>query len=180
MRKSLLLTAALLTGCGGGVTPELYALAVDYFTLPDSCYSNGMQPSSVVVSAPPGLLQVQVWDGPDNTAVLEVEQGGRSIDMGAAPNVAVGGLFKGTKGDKGWTFVSETVDRATVAGNTVTDTTKAEFTFDRGAQTFKGTAALTASRTCTGSACSGTNPACAVSGITLTGTRIAVDYQRAP
>lgn len=179
MRKSLLLTAVLLTGCGGGVTPELYALVVDYFTLPDSCYSNGMQPSSAVVSAPPGLLQVQVWDGPDNTAVLSVEEGGRSVDMGAAPNVAVGGLFKGTRGNNGWTFVSETVDRASVAGNTVTDTTRAEFVFDRG-QTFKGTASLSSSRTCTGSACSGTNPACSVTGIKVDGTRLAVDYERAP
>lgn len=180
MRKSLLLAAALLTGCGGGVTPELYALVVDYFTLPDSCYSNGMQPSSAVVSAPPGLLQVQVWDGPENTAVLSIEEGGRSVDMGAAPNVPVGGLFKGTKGNNNaWTFVSETVDRATVAGNTVTDTTRAEFVIERG-QTFKGTGALSSSRVCTGSACSGTNPTCSVTGLKLTGTRLAVDYERAP
>lgn len=179
MKKTWMLAALMLSGCGGA-TPEMYQLVVNYFTLPDSCYQSGMQPTTGVTVAPPELIQVQVWDGPDNTALLEVEEGGRSIDMGAAPNVAVGGLFKGAKADKGWTFVSEVEDRSTVAGNTVTDKTRAEFTFERGAQTFKGTAALTSSRTCTGSACSGTNPACAVSGITFTGTRLAVDYQRAP
>ncbi len=180
MRQSLLLSAMLLTGCGAGVSPELYALTVDFFTLPDSCYSNGMQPGSGPVSAPAALIQVQVWDGPDNTAVLEVEQGGRTVDMGAAPNVPVNGLFKGTRGTGGWTFVSERVDRATVAGNTVTDTTKAEFVFERGQQTFTGTAALSSSRACTGNQCPGTSPSCAVSGLKIGGTRLAVQYERAP
>jgi hypothetical protein len=31
-----------------------------------------------------------------------------------------------------------------------------------------------------GSACSGNNPTCSVTGIKIAGTRIAVDYQRAP
>ena len=77
MRKTLVLSALMLTGCGP-ISPELYALVVDFFTLPDSCYSNAMQPSSGTVSDSPSLLQVQVWDGPDSTAVLEVEQGSRS------------------------------------------------------------------------------------------------------
>jgi hypothetical protein len=179
MKKLLLLSVMALTGCNG-VTPELYSLVVDYFRLPDSCYANGMQPSTGVTTAPPALIEVQVWDGPDNTATLEIERGNRTIDMGAAPNVTVGGLFKGTRANGGWSFVSETVGSATVAGNTVTDTTRAEIVFERGQQTFNGLANLSSSRSCMGSACSGNNPTCSVTGIKIAGTRIAVDYQRAP
>lgn len=179
MKKTLLLSLLALTGCNG-LTPELYSLVVEFFRLPDSCYSNGMQPTTGVTTAPPALIEVQVWDGPDNTAVLEVERGSRTVDMGAAPNVPVNGLFKGTRGNGGWSFVSETVASGTAGGNTVTDTARAEIVFERGQQTFNGLANLSSSRNCTGSACSGTNPACSVTGIKLTGTRIAVDYQRAP
>lgn len=178
MRNAWMLAALALTGCGG-VTPEVYELVVDYFTLPDSCYQNGMQPTSVTTTAPPGLMQAKVWDGPEGVAFLEIESGGGSIDMGAAPNVTVNGLFTGKKVDKGWTFSSDASDKATVANNTVTDTTHAEFTIER-AVTFKGTGALTSSRTCTGAACNGTNPSCSVSGINVRGSRVATDFERQP
>lgn len=179
MRNAWMLAAVLLSGCGG-LTPEIYELVVDYFTLPDSCYSNGMQPSSLTTAAPPGLMQVRVWDGPENSAFLEIEQGGASIDMGAAPNVAVSGVFIGKKVEKGWTFSSDASDKQSLAGNTITDTTHAEITFERSGGTFKGTGALSSSRTCTGSACNGTNPTCAVNGLNFRGTRIAVTFERAP
>jgi hypothetical protein len=179
MRKSWMLAALVFSGCGG-VTPEIYQLVVDFFTLPDSCYSNGMQPSSGFTSTPPDLLQVNVWDGPEGGAFLKVEQGGGTIDMGAAPNVSVSGIFTGKRTDKGWTFSSDAVSRANAANTTFTDTTHAEFTFERGGGTFKGTGALSSSRACTGSACTGTQPSCSVSGINFKGSRIAVDFERAP
>lgn len=179
MRNAWMLAAVLFSGCGG-VTPEIYELVVDYFTLPDSCYSNGMQPTNQTTTAPPGLMQVRVWDGPENTAFLEVEQGGASIDMGAAPNVPVSGVFVGKKVEKGWTFSSDASDKATIASTTVVDTTHAEITFERSGGTFKGTGALSSSRTCTGTGCSGANPTCSVSGLNFRGTRIAVTFERAP
>ncbi len=180
MRKTWMLMAVVMSGCGG-TTPELYDLVVNYFTLPDTCYSSGMQPSSIVTTAPPDLLQVQVWDGPDNTAYLEVEKGGASIDMGAAPNVNVNGVFTGKKVEKGWTFASDAVQKQTLPGNNViTATTHAEFTFERGGGPVKGTAVLSSSSNCVGNQCPGTNPSCTVSAIALQGSRIAVDYQRAP
>ncbi|MFO0601407.1 MAG: hypothetical protein U0228_39265 [Myxococcaceae bacterium] len=185
MRKVLMLTglftAALgFSGCGG-LTPELYELVVDAFTLPDSCYSNGMQPSTQQITEPPGLVSVKVWDGPEATAFLEIESGGGSIDMGAAPNVSLNGVFTGKKVDKGWTFSSDASTKTTAGGNTLTDTTHAEFTFERSGGTFKGTGALSSSRACTGAVC-GTNgsPSCSVAGINFRGTRIAVQFERAP
>ncbi|MFT3706581.1 MAG: hypothetical protein QM817_02835 [Archangium sp.] len=179
MRKSLMLAALLFSGCGG-VTPEIYQLVVDFFTLPDSCYSNGMQPMAGFTSTPPDLLQVNVWDGPEGGSFMKIEQGGGTIDMGAAPNVAVSGVFIGKVTDKGVTFSSDSVSKATAANSTITDTTHAEFTFMRGGGTFKGTGALSSSRACTGSACNGTQPSCSVNGINFKGSRIAVDFERAP
>lgn len=179
MKKTWMLAALMLSGCGGA-TPEMYQLVVNYFTLPDSCYQSGMQPTTGVTVAPPDLIQVQVWDGPDNTAYMQVESGGGTIDMGQAPNVSVSGIFTGKKADKGWTFTSDTTQKQTIIGNTVTNVTHAEFTFDRGPVTFKGTGALSSSSTCVGNQCPGTNPSCAVSGIVVQGTRIQTDYERAP
>ena len=179
MKKAWFVAALMLSGCGGA-TPEIYQLVVDYFTLPDSCYRSGMQPSTAVTAAPPGLIQVEVWDGPDNTAFLNVEGGGRTIDMGEAPNVAVEGIFTGKKGEKGWTFTSDVTQKQTVVGNTITNVTHAELTIDRGPVSFKGTAAVSSSSTCVGNQCPGTNPSCSVSGIVVQGTRIQTDFQRAP
>jgi len=179
MRKSSLVLAMVLSGCGG-TTPEVYQLLVDYFTLPDSCYTSMMQPSQVVTTAPPNAMSVQIWDGPDNTAFLQVESAGISIDMGAAPNVNIGGIFTGKKVDKGWTFSSDSVAKNTLPGNNVvTTTTHAEMTFER-AVTFKGTGVLSSSSNCVGAQCPGTNPSCTVSGLVVTGTKVAVQYERAP
>lgn len=180
MRKSLMLSALLLSGCGG-VTPEIYQLVIDLFTLPDSCYSNMMQPASGVTTAPPELMQVNVWDGPEGASFMEIEQGGGTIDMGAAPSVPVSGVFTGKRTDKGITFSSDFVAKTTAANTTFTDTTHAELTFERGGGTFKGTAALSSSRACSGMACGGmTQPSCSVTGINFRGSRIAVNFERAP
>ena len=174
---SLLLMA--LSGCGAGVTPELYAIVVDYFTLPDTCYTSGMQPSTVATARPPELMQVQVWEGPEGVAYLEVEEGGAAVDMGAAPDVPVRGVFTGQKGEKGWTFNSDSATKQTLPGNNVvTATTHASLTFER-ASTFKGTGALNSASSCVGAQCPGTNPTCAVS-LSVTGTKLQVDYERAP
>lgn len=179
MRTSSLMLALMLSGCGG-TSPEVYQLLVDYFTLPDSCYTSMMQPSTVTTTSPPAPLAVQVWDGPDNTAFLQIESAAISVDMGAAPNVTVGGIFTGKKVDKGWTFSSDGVQKQTLPGNNVvTTTTHAEITFERN-NTFKGTGLLSSSSNCVGAQCPGTNPSCTVSGLVLTGTRVAVEYQRAP
>lgn len=180
MRK-LVLGSLLLafTGCGG-VSPEVYAIVVDFFTLPDSCYMNNAQPSNVTVSAAPVLLQVQVWDGPDQTAVLELESGIRSIDMGDAPTVTLTGLMKGKKGTGAtWNFAAETVAKSTQVGRTLTDTTKLELNIERNV-TFKGTGNITSSRACSGSTCVGTQPSCAVTNVALSGTKLEVKYERAP
>ena len=180
MRALMVLTVVSLSGCGGGASPELYALVVDNFSLPDSCYSSGKQPDVVAVTQPPRFVQVQVWDGADDTAYLQVEEGGTAIDMGAAPSVTIGGLFSGKKGDKGWTFTSDEVKKNTLpSSDVITTTTHAEITFDR-ARTFRGSAALSSSLICVGNLCPGTKPACAVSGILVNGTKLAVQYERAP
>lgn len=180
MRKTWMLVAAMLSGCGG-TSPELYDVVIDYFTLPDSCYQSGQQPGTVATTQPPRLMQVQVWDGPENVTYLEVQGAGMSVDLGAAPNVAINGIFTGKKADKGgWTFNSDNVEKQTLPGNNViTTTTHAELTFER-AGTFKGTAALSSSRNCVGNQCPGTNPSCGVGSIVISGTRLAVQYERAP
>jgi len=180
MRKSTLMLAVLLSGCGG-TSPEIYQLLVDYFTLPNSCYTSMMQPSSVTIVAPPSAMTVQIWEAPENTAFLQVESGERTIDMGAAPNVTVGGIFTGKKLEKGWQFTSDSSSKAAPRMDLIiTTTTHAEMTFERGGTTFKGTGALSSSSNCVGSLCPGTNPSCSVGGIVVTGTRVAVQYERAP
>ncbi len=179
MRKSSLMLAVLLSGCGG-TSPEVYQLLVNYFTLPDSCYMSMMQPNTVTTAAQPTALSVQVWDGPDGTAFMQIESAPLSIDMGAAPNVNVGGIFTGKKAEKGWQFTSDNTTKQTANANlVVTTTSHAEMTFDRGV-TFKGTGLLSSSANCVGTSCPGVNPSCSVSGIVITGTRVAVEYERAP
>lgn len=179
MRNSWMLLAVVLSGCNGA-TPQIFDLVVDYFTLPDSCYTSGMQPSTSATTRPPAFMAVQIWDAPENTAYLQVEKGATTIDMGAAPNVPISGIFIGKKVEKGWTFTSDTVIKQTLAGpNTITDTIHAEITFDR-VTTSKGSAAVSSSRNCVGNQCPGTNPSCSVSGIVVNATRVAVEFERAP
>lgn len=178
MRKTWMLMAGLLSGCGG-TSPELYALVMDYFTLPDSCYTSGMQPSTVVTAHPPAFMQVQVWEGPDNTAFLQIEEGATTVDMAAAPNVDLRGVFTGKKSDKGWTFTSDNVAKQSLLNNVITETTHAEVTFERGV-TFKGTTSVSSSRNCVGTGCPGVNPSCSVNGVVVSGTKLAVQYERAP
>lgn len=179
MRKLLLLSLVAMSGCGGTVTPELYAIVVDFFTLPDSCYSNMAQPSSVTVTAQPSLIQAQVWDGPEQTAILEIEQGPATIDMGDAPSVALRGLLRGKAMNNEWTFTADNSQKVTGIGNTRTDTTRVEMKFTRGT-TFKGTATLTSRRECSGTTCMGTQPTCTVTNVPLTGTRLQVEYLDTP
>lgn len=179
MRTAILGSLLLgLSGCGG-VSPELYRLVVDFFTLPDNCYSNNAQPSATTTTTSPTVVQVQVWDGADQTAILSIEGGARSIDMGDAPNITLGGVMKGKKGTGGWIFSAETVTKATTVGQTVTNTGKVDLTFDR-TPTSKGTLVLSSNRACAGSTCMGTQPSCTVSNVAVAGTRIATDYERAP
>lgn len=179
MRKLLMGSLLVgLTGCAGA-EPELYAVVVKFFTLPDNCYLNNAQPSNVTVADPPSLLNIQVWDGPDQTALLELESGLRTVDMGDAPTITLTGLMEGKRGTGGWNFVSQSSDKSTQVGRTITDDTKFEITFERGA-TFKGTVNLTSTRSCAGSTCMGTQPSCSVTGIPVSGTKIAVKYERAP
>jgi hypothetical protein len=179
MRKLLLSSLVALSGCGGGVTPELYAMVIDFFTIPDNCYSNMAQPSNVVVTAQPVLVQGQVWDAPEQTAILEIEQGPATIDLGDAPSVGVRGLLRGKVAGNEWTFSGINSTKSTQIGRTVTDTSSIELTFVRGT-TFKGTATLNSRRECSGSTCQGTQPSCTISGIPVNGTRLQVAYERAP
>lgn len=165
-----------LSACGDGVAPELYAVVVDFFTLPDSCYLNNAQPSNVTASAAPTQLTFQVWDGPEGS-FLDIETA-RMIDMGDAPTIAVGGVLKGKKDNANFIYSSETVTRSTQVGRTVTNTGKIELSFPRQNQ-FKGTGTLQSSAACSGSTCQGMQPSCSVS-LAVTGTRLKVDYQRTP
>lgn len=179
MRKAILASLVMgLTGCGG-VSPELYRIVVDFFALPDNCYLNNAQPSATTTTTALTALQVQIWDGADQSAILSIEGGSRSIDMGDAPNITLGGVMKGKKGTGGWTYSAETISKATTVGQTLTSTGKVEVTFDRTPNS-KGTITLSSSRGCAGSTCSGTQPSCAVSNIAIASTRIATDYERAP
>lgn len=177
MRKLLLSSFVAFSGCGAGVSPELYAVVVDFFTLPDSCFTNNAQPSNVTISGPPTSMTVQVWDTAEG-ALLDVETP-RQFDMGDAANVAVGGPVKGKRGTGGWVFTTEASQKLTAGGQTLTTTTRAEFTFERG-NTFKGTLALSSSRACSGTSCAAMQPSCTVSPITINGTRLVVNYERAP
>lgn len=180
-RAVLMFAVVLLSGCGGTVKPELYALVVNFFSIPDNCYSDNQQPASGVTSSAPERLTVEVFDGPDGAAYLDVAQGGQSIDMGDAPSVPVNGVFTGARGDNGWDFKSDTTSKQTIFGNNVfTVSTHAQLTFPRGAPTFKGTGALSSSQTCSGTNCPDTQPSCSVSTITFDGTRLEVDFLATP
>ncbi|MEW5740540.1 MAG: hypothetical protein AB1938_16550 [Myxococcota bacterium] len=180
MRHALVLTlAAALSGCGiRPVNAELYALVVDFFRPPASCYSDGMQPTTGLMGDQPAVIKVQVWDGPEGKAFLEVVDGALAADMGDAPSVDFDGVFSGTKESTGWVFSAQRSSVANVGGTTVTSSTSATVTFWRDA-TFKGTAALSSLRTCT-AACPGMAPSCTVSDIPVSGTRLAVDWEQAP
>lgn len=173
------LLALALVGCGGPATPELYAVVIDHFRAPASCYDSGEQPKSGTTVAPPALIQVEVWDGPDDTAVLQVQSGTINADMGDAPNVSVGGVFKGTKGNDGWTFSSGRTSVIATGATTVTETAGATFSFPR-EPTFTGTATLTSARTCDGTGCPTKLPSCTISGISLSGTQLQVEYLKTP
>ena len=183
MRKSCLLLACLLSGCNG-LSPETYSLVIEYAQPAASCFNNMMDPATIDTTVPPGLMQVQVWDGPEQTSYREVEEGGGIVDMGDAPAVTINGVFTGKKGDKGTTFTRDLVTKNTsgnAANPTVnTVTTHAEIVFERGGGTFVGTATISSSRSCTGMGCAMNQPTCSLSGIKVSGTRIAVDYERAP
>lgn len=181
MRHALLATLAVaLSGCGTRpVNAELYALVVDFFRPAATCYTSGMQPADGLAAAPPHAFRAEVWDGPDGTALLEIVDGALSVDMGNAANVDVTGVFTGTFGSEGWVFTSRQVDVNEAGGTSVTDTTSAQLTIRR-ESTFKGTAALSSSRTCTGPMCPGTLPTCNATGIPVTGTRLAVDWEASP
>lgn len=176
--------ALVLVGCGSGAaTPELYGVLVDFFKPATTCYVNMMAPNSVVTTGAPTETQFEVWDGPDARAVLLLDQGGRQIDMGDAPDVQFNGALEGAHGSGGWAFTLDRVTETTamVGGSMtkVTDTTKATVTFERGS-TFKGTLALNSIRACEGTGCPATSPSCSLAGIAIRGTRLAVTYQRPP
>jgi hypothetical protein len=101
--------------------------------------------------------------------------------MGSAPDVALGGTLEGTAGSAGWTFAVErsAISTTPVTGMTTTDTHRIGLVMQR-AGTFKGTLSVSSSRTCVGTGCAGTNPSCTVDGVVVRGTRLQVDYQRAP
>jgi hypothetical protein len=182
MRRLLLTFAFALSACGTPVAPELYNVVVDAFSLPNTCFTNSTPPTTVVSAAPPSLVQISVWDGAAGEAFVEIESGGITVDMGAAPNVVVGGLMRGTKSTSGpaWTFVADRVVTTTVP-NLSTSTSKANFslTFER-TLTFKGILGLSSSRECTGVGCAGSTPSCAVSNVPVNGTRLQVDYLKSP
>ncbi len=183
MRKSWLLFAGLLSGCNG-LSPELYTIVIESFAPSASCFTSMMEPDTVTTTAPPAALQVQVWEGPEQTSYLQIEGGGGSVDMGDAPNVGVDGVFTGKRGDKGITFTRDLVTKNTSGSATMptvnTVTTHAEMVFERGGGTFVGTAAFSSSRSCTGTGCPMMLPTCSISGVKISGTRIAVEYERAP
>lgn len=177
------LAVAWLSGCGGGVSPELYAVIVDFFRPATSCYTSGQYPNTSVTAASPGTLRVEVYDGADQKPFLEIVEGAQSVDMGDAPDVRLAGLLEGTTSQGTTTFVaSRTLEsNTTVLGQpmTVTETGKATVTFVRG-PTWKGTLSLNSSRTCSGTPCPNAPPACNVDNVPLRGTRLQVEYQQAP
>ena len=182
MKRALVTLAVVLSGCGGTVKPELYALVVNFFTVPDSCYEDNKQPASGVTAAPPARLTVEVFDGPDGTAYLDVAEGSQTIDMGDAPSVQVAGIFTGKKADSGWKFTADASGKQQLVfgNNVITSSTHAELTFPRGMPTFKGTGALSSAQTCAGSNCPDSLPSCNVSGLTFDGTRLDVEFLATP
>lgn len=189
MKKLIIaLVAVTSSSCAGGVSPELYAVIVDFFRPAPSCYVSGMYPSNDVTAASPMSLRVEVYDWQnqsDNKVFLEIVSGGVTVDMGDARPVILGGLFEGTKAqsaDQPVTFAaSRTVERQSggITGTaTYTDNTKATISITRG-RTIKGTLQLESATSCTGN-CPGTIPSCTISNINVRGTQLEVDYQQAP
>src|SRR5438132_5300240 len=108
--RPTIVTVSLLAavGCGGGGTsPELYELVVDYFAAPASCYQN--PPSTTTNPGPLGTVQGEVWDGPEAKAFFALSGVGFSADMGDAPRITVsaGTALEGTAGAAGWTFATD-------------------------------------------------------------------------
>lgn len=176
-----------LAGCAGGASPEIYAVAVDYFRPADSCYADARPPAQVTTASTQASAQLQVWDGPQNTAFLEIAQGAREIDMGTAPNVSFEGVLEGAREGSQHVFSATRSSVTTVPpplASKVTETTKLTLTFPRGGGPISGTMSLESSRTCEGSAClpnfAALNPPCNLSDIAFRGTRLAVEFERAP
>src|SRR4051812_43096175 len=97
------------TACGGGGTsPELYAMVLDFVTAPSSCFQN--PPTTMTTQGPLVTLQAEVWDGPESKAYLVPTGGGLSIDMGDAPTITLGAgtTLEGVNaGATGWTFTTD-------------------------------------------------------------------------
>lgn len=178
----------VLFGCGGGggASPEVYDVAIDYFRVPDSCYRPNNAPTvTVITEAPLSKGRWLVWDGPDGRAYLEVEAGGGTIRMGDAPSVTLGGTLEGTRVSAGWQFsVTQTViNKPPLQAFTETSRAKATGTFERSAGPIKGSLRLESLRTCDGT-CQNNfqtdNPPCTIDPVNFRGTRVAVSYQRPP
>jgi hypothetical protein len=190
MKKLIVALAAVCTSsCAGGVTPELYAVIVDFFRPGTSCYANNMYPANDVSASSGGSFRVEVYDWSDQgnqKVFLEIVSGGVTVDMGDARPVVLGGLFEGTRatgGDQPTTFVSSrTTERnVNVLGQTAAfvDNASATIAINRG-RNVKGTLELKSTTTCTGTACPGTIPQCTIGGVQLRGTQLEVDYEQAP
>jgi hypothetical protein len=171
MRRTLLVGFVfVLAGCGAAPRPDYFSLVVDYFRPLASCYADGTAPVEGVRQTAPTLIEVQVWDGPDGSAYLDVLKGDTTMDMGDAPGVVVGGIFSGTKGATSWSFKSETVEVTEPANATVTVTRSATFVFER-KTTFHGTLSLSSVRSCLGTACAGLDLGCTIADIAFAGTQ---------
>ena len=184
MRHALAVAAAVaVTGCGGGgISPELYALVLNTVTIPASCFT--VAPTDMVTKGPLGTTTVTVWDAPEGKAFLSPDTS-LSFDMGDAPTVSVSSAqaLEGVSSTNGWSFVAETdfSDVQNVLGGTrtVNSKTKLELIFPRAA-TGTGTLALSSSSSCTGAGCGTTMPTCAISGIPMRTSKLAVDFERTP
>ncbi len=186
--KKLFLTCVLgltMSACGGA-SPELYRLLIERVDTPTNCYSENNEPNTTN-ERPPGQLQVQVWDGPDGLIYLTVDDGSFPMSMGEAPAMSIGGVFDGAAdGDAvKYTQTNKTVTTTEFGDNeqVLTTTATATITFPRTSGAFTGTAELNSSRACTGPdvVCpESLTRSCKISNLTVTGTRLAVQYERAP
>jgi hypothetical protein len=191
MKKLIVVLAAISSSsCAAGVSPELYAVILDFFRPGTSCYSSGTFPSNDVTASSPQSLRVEIYDWSqqsDNKAFLEIVSGGVTVDMGDARPVILGGLFEGTRpasADQPTAFLAtRTVERTVsvlgMVAATLTDVTSATLNLTRG-RTFQGTLELKSSTTCVGSGCPANIPQCTISGINVRGTQLEVEYQQEP
>jgi hypothetical protein len=186
MKKVLVaLAMAMASSCGGGQSPELYSVVVDFFRPSTSCYLSGQYPATSVTQSSPMSIRIEVYDWQEQKVFLEITDGAVSIDMGDAPNVTLGGLLEGTRPQSGdqIAFAANRTLETTQPGlggtTTITDTTSTMVTFGR-QPTWKGTMELKSSRTCVGANCGGSTPSCTISNIPVRGTRLQVDYEQAP